>query len=82
MNDKGIKFIHERTRPLAVATMDHAAEAIGKELAKRDERAKAGRPLETDAPEQFGRHLAWIVGFDALTEDRAAINHITDKVVA
>jgi hypothetical protein len=80
MNQKGMKFVEERTRPLAVATMDRAAEVIGKELAKRDERAKAGRPLETDVPEKFGTHLAWIVGMDALLEDRAAIHNVVEKV--
>lgn len=80
MNQKGIKFIAERTRPLAVMTMAQANEVIGKELAKRDERAAAGKPLETDAADKFGTHLAWIIGFDALTDDRAAIHHIVDKV--
>ena len=80
MNEKGIKFIEERTRPLAVATMEHAAEVLAKELQKRDERIGAGKPLKTDTPADFGRHLAWIIGFDTMTDDRAAIHNVVDKV--
>lgn len=81
MNPKGIKFVEEKTRPLAVMTMDHAAEVIGKALAERDARIAAGKPLATDTDaEAQGRHFAWLIGFDALTDDRKAIHNVVDKV--
>lgn len=76
MNQKGIKFIHERSRPLAVDSMDAAGEAILRALEKHVKGEFDPLPLES-----FARHLAWIIGFDALVEDRAAVREFTDKLV-
>jgi hypothetical protein len=81
MNDRGIKFINDRTAPLAVDTMKCAAEIILKEIEKREERIATGRELETDRTEAFGMHIAWVIGFDALIDDRKAIHHVTEKIV-
>lgn len=72
-NENGVRFIHERTRPLAVDSMDAASEAIAAALAKG--------PSGSPTPEQWARHLAWIIGFDALLDDRKAINKITSLIV-
>jgi hypothetical protein len=81
MNTKGIKFIHDRATPMAIDTMDAAGAAIARAIAQRDERIKAGEPRTTDEAVQFGRHCAWLIGFDHLIDDRIAIREFTDKIV-
>lgn len=77
MNKDGVRFVHKRTQPLAVPSMNYAEQAIAKELKKRGLMTD-----ESDADRvNFARHLAWIIGFDTLTEDRAAIHELTSKIV-
>lgn len=72
-NDEGVRYIHERTRPLAVNSMDDAETTIAKALARG--------PSGNTTPEQWARHLAWIIGFDALIDDRKAIQSVTKLLV-
>lgn len=73
MNQLGIKTIHDLTRPLAVDSMKAAQEALAKAIAKG--------PSSSTSPESWALHLAWIIGFDALVEDRAKIRAITQYMV-
>lgn len=73
INQKGINRIYHLSRPLAVNTMDEAARVLGKEIEKG-----MGRD---QSPEEWARHLAWVIGFDALVEDRALI-HSTVEYIA
>jgi hypothetical protein len=79
MNAKGIKFVHEHTQPLAVNTMDAAAEVIRNNIAKKIAEGKDTK-FAVDSPE-FARHLAWVIGFDALVDDRKAVHEFTTKIV-
>jgi len=72
-NEKGVAFIHERTRPLAVNSMEDAAAAIAFALAKG--------PSPSITPEQWARHLAWIIGFDDLIDDRKALHAVTSLLI-
>lgn len=82
MNTKGIRFVHERTTPMHIDTMEKAAEAIGRAIRERDARIAEGKPLTTDQdPVKFGRHCAWLVGFDHIIDDRKAIRDFVEKIV-
>jgi hypothetical protein len=73
MNQAGIKAIHDLSRPLAVDSMDRAAEVIAKEIARG--------PSPSTTPESWARHIAWVIGFDALIEDREKVRAITQYQV-
>jgi hypothetical protein len=73
LNPAGVRFVHERTEPLAVDSMADAEAVLLKELEK-------GRDQELDRG-AWARHLAWIIGFDRLLEDRKAIHQVTSLVV-
>lgn len=74
LNAKGVGFVHDKTRPLAVYSMEEAAAAILKQLpdvAQADTQKKL---------EDLARHIAWLIGFDTLIDDRKAIHHVTSLV--
>lgn len=73
MNDEGVRFIHERCGPLNVNSMDDAATLITKELRRQRERNTSDADL--------GRHLAWVIGFDTLIEQRNQIRQFTSLIV-
>lgn len=73
-NKEGVRFIHERTRPLSIDSMDAASEALTLALAKG--------PSASTTPEAWARHLAWIIGFDALIDDRKAVYSVTSLLVS
>lgn len=73
LNPEGVRFVHGRVRPLDVDSMDKAAEVIAKEIARG--------PSEGTTPESWARHIAWVIGFDTLIDDRKAIRSITSLVV-
>lgn len=79
LNSKGIKFIAERVRPLAVNNVEEAAKVLHEALEKRRKAIEQGNSVPND--ESFAAHLAWIIGFDTLTEDRTAIHQLVDKLV-
>lgn len=72
MNRKFMSEVSERTRPLAVDSMEEATRVIAKAIA-------TGKDMDTDA---FARHLAWLIGFDALIDDRKALHHAASFMVA
>lgn len=67
-NQKFIDEVFERSRPLHVDSMDKAAEVIAKAIAEMK---------STSEPETFARHLAWIIGFDALIADRERLRDLS-----
>lgn len=79
MNMKGIKFIHERSRPLEVDSAERAAEVLASALAKRAQAKEDKRCVPPD--DSFIRHLVWLIGFDTLVEQRADIHRFVDKLV-
>jgi hypothetical protein len=74
-NAKGITFLQRRTRPLEINDIETAGARIAEALEKA---TNEGRPLDAT----LGRHLAWLIGFDTLLEDRAAIHNLVDKLGA
>jgi hypothetical protein len=82
LNQKGIKFIHNMTRPLAVATMEAAAEAIANALEGNAKGPGKSLNIEDDDERQaLALHLAWLIGFDTLTKERAEIHRHTSMLV-
>lgn len=73
LNKAGVALVHRCTRPLAIDTMDAAAEAIAKHIARG--------PSSSTTPEAWARHLAWVIGFDTLIDDRKRIHGVTQFVV-
>lgn len=73
MNQAFIREVHTRSRPLNVDSMDAAALVLAREIAKG--------PLTDIDPETWARHLAWVLGFDALIDDRKALHHLTTHMV-
>lgn len=80
-NDEGVRYIHERTRPLAVDSIDEAAKQIDVAIKKGLDRRVPVNFSDADERLAYARHLAWIIGFDALIDDRKAINKITSLIV-
>lgn len=72
IDQKAVNRIYHLSRPLAVNTMDDAARVLAKEIEKG-----MGRD---QSPEEWARHLAWIIGFDALLDDRASVQRIVEVV--
>lgn len=68
-NQKFVDEVFERSRPLAVDSMDAAAEVIAKQIAK-------GKS-ESTTDEAWARHLAWVIGFDALIDDRKRLRDLS-----
>ncbi len=73
INDKGLNFIAQRVRPLGVNTMEQAVEGLTKHIAMG--------PPPTTTPESWARHLAWVIGFDTLVEQRTQIHEFVSMVV-
>lgn len=69
-SDKGLAFLKDMATPLAVDSMNDAADIIAKELARG--------PSPNITPEQWARHLAWVIGFDRLIADRKAIRRVVE----
>lgn len=78
LNPEGIRFVHNKTRPLQIDSMDAAAEAIASALTRKNV-----AEMDLSTPEKvasFARNLAWIIGFDAMINDRKAIHAVTSLV--
>ncbi len=71
-NQKFVDEVYGLSRPLAVYSMDEAASVIAKALDARRE----------DDNEAFGRHLAWLIGFDALLSDRKRLRDLSSFMVS
>ena len=74
INKKGVKFVHDGTRPLNIYSMDDAQDVIARAIEK-------GPPGST-TPLQWARHLAWLIGFDTLIDERKSIHSVTSLIVA
>lgn len=75
MNQIGIKMIHDATRPLHVDSMDAAQDVLAKALLER------GFCTTVEDRERLARHLAWLIGFDALIGDREKVHAFTSMIV-
>lgn len=73
LNPEGVRFVHQRSRPLDVYSIERAAEVIDKAIADAKE--------EPPESEGIGRHIAWLIGFDTLIDDRKEIQKLTSLVV-
>lgn len=73
LNPEGVRFVHQRSRPLEVYSMEQAGEIIDKAIADAKGKPSIG--------EGIGRHIAWLIGFDTLIDDRTEIQRITSLVV-
>lgn len=69
MNTKFLTEVQHRTRELAVSTMDQATEVLLKEITRG--------PATGTTPEAWARHLAWVIGFDTLVDDRKRLAELT-----
>lgn len=81
INQRGIKMIHDETRPLAVSSMDQATEVVEKSIAVQviqNKRFNLEDPAEREA---YCKHLLWLVGFDALIRQRDNVHALVDKLV-
>lgn len=81
MNQKGIKMIHDESRPLAVSSMNQAMEVIAKAIAIDVVQNKRFNLEDHDERESYCKHLLWLVGFDALIRQRDNIHAFVDKLV-
>lgn len=80
-NDEGVRYIHQRTKPLAVDSMDEAAKQIDVAIKKGLDKQNPVDFFNDEERADYARHLAWIIGFDHLIDDRNAINKITSLIV-
>jgi hypothetical protein len=81
LNPEGVRFVHKRTRPLDVDSMEKAAAAISRTIASMLTRATPVNLGDPDERLAYSKHLAWVIGFDAMIEDRNAIHEVTKLVV-
>lgn len=68
-NQRFIDEVYGLTRPLAINSMDEASETIAKALRERTN--------GQDDNDKFARHLAWIIGFDTLINDRKRLRDLS-----
>jgi len=73
INSKGVRFIEAHSRPLEIDSLDRAQEVLATAIAK-------GPASDKITPEQWARHLAWIIGFDDLVKDRKTVFQFVEKL--
>jgi hypothetical protein len=79
MNNKGVQFIHERTRRLTVGNKEEASQVLHDAIASRAEALDAGKTVPD--LKTFTDHLVWLLGFDTLTDQRDEIHRFVDKII-